>query len=156
MDLSKEELLLLAHLRQNARMSLTRLSRRTGIPISTIFDKIKKTGDGYIRRNTALVDFERLGFSVKVSILLAVGKRHKKDVGVFLEKFFNINSLARINNGFDFLLEAFFRNIRELEQFIESLDSRFVIKRKEVHYIIQDLKQESFLSDPDLIECVIQ
>ena len=37
-QISKKDLLLISHLRQNARETMTNVSRSTGIPISTIFD----------------------------------------------------------------------------------------------------------------------
>jgi len=38
----EKDLLILSELRQNARETLTKMSKHTGIPISTIFDKIKQ------------------------------------------------------------------------------------------------------------------
>ena len=35
--------------------------------------------------------------------------------------------------------------------FIEKLDRRFKIVDKNVYYIIEDIKKEAFMSDPDLV-----
>jgi hypothetical protein len=70
-------------------------------------------------------------------------------------KSLNVNSVYKINNGFHFLAECIFRDVKELEEFVDQIDERFSVRSKEVHYIIDDIKRESFLSQPDLIDLVI-
>ncbi len=152
--MQQQELLLMAHLRQNSRTSLTRLSRKTGMPVSTIFDKIKRREGNVIQKHISLINFSELGFSVKVSILLRVGKNQKNMATDFLKTIFNVNSLAKVNNGYDFLLEAIFHNLKELEEFFELLESKFVIKKKEVYYVVEELKKEEFMADPQLLPYV--
>lgn len=153
--MKKNDLLLMTYLRQNSRMSLTNLSKKTGIPISSIFDKLKNKYGSIIQKHVALIDFERLGFAVRVSVLLKVGKSKKEEAKNFLEKFFNVNSLFKINNGYDFLFEAVFHNLRELEDFFDAIENKFSVRKKEVFYIIEDIKKEEFLSDPDLLDYVM-
>ncbi|MBW2986236.1 Lrp/AsnC family transcriptional regulator [Candidatus Woesearchaeota archaeon] len=146
----KKDLILTAHLRVNSRESLTKLSRMTGVPVSTIFDRLK-TND-IIVKNTALLDFAKLGYGARATILLRAKKGEKDQLGAFLAKSLNINSLYKINNGFHYLAECIFRDVKELENFIDSIDEKFSIRSKEVHYIIDDIKREEFLSQPDLID----
>ena len=61
-------------------------------------------------------------------------------------------SIFRINNGFDFIVEAVFKNINELENFIESLEDKFKIKSKNVYYIIDEIKREKFMTDPRVVD----
>ncbi|MBD3319252.1 winged helix-turn-helix transcriptional regulator [Candidatus Woesearchaeota archaeon] len=153
--MKKQDLVLMSYLRQNSRMSLTNLSKKTGIPISSIFDRLKKANGTLIQKHVSLLDFGKLGFSVKVSILLKVGKQEKEKVKDALVKFFNVNSLCKVNNGYDFLVEAIFHDLKELEDFFDALDKKFTIRKREVYYIIEDLKKEGFLSDPQLLSYVM-
>jgi DNA-binding Lrp family transcriptional regulator len=153
--MKKQDLVLMSYLRQNSRMSLTKLSRKTGIPISSIFDKLKKSTGTIIQKHVSLLDFEKLGFTVKVSVLLKVGKTQRKEAQDLLNKIFNVNTLLKINNGYDFMLEAVFQNLREVEEFFEGLDRKLTVKKKEVFYIIEDIKKEAFLSDPSLLPYVM-
>ncbi|MBI4439643.1 hypothetical protein HY638_01615, partial [Candidatus Woesearchaeota archaeon] len=41
-------------------------------------------------------------------------------------------------------------SIGALEEFLEKLSVQFRVKRKEVYHIIDDIKREEFLSDPQL------
>lgn len=152
--MKKKELLLMSYLRQNSRMSLTNLSKKTGIPISSIFDKLKRRYGNVIMRHVSLLDFEQLGFSIKVHMLIKVSNKDKDVCRETLEKLFNINNLYKVNNGYDFLFEALFRNLRELQQFNDALEKKFTIKKQQAHFIIDELRVQNFMSDPQLIEYV--
>ncbi|MEA3514002.1 MAG: Lrp/AsnC family transcriptional regulator [Nanoarchaeota archaeon] len=144
---TKKDLLIISNLRQDARMNLTKMSRNTRIPISTIFDKIKSYNGNIVRKHVALIDFEKLGYNTRAKIILKVNKEDKVALKNYLVKDFNVNSVYRINNGYDFMIETIFQNIKAMEEFLEKLEERFRIEQKEYFYIIDDLKRESFLSN---------
>ena len=52
------------------------------------------------------------------------------------------------------MVEMVFREIREMEDFLEKIEDRFKIKAKQVFYVIEDLKREEFLAEPELLELV--
>ncbi|MBI2145558.1 Lrp/AsnC family transcriptional regulator [Candidatus Woesearchaeota archaeon] len=146
--LSDSDINLLAHLRKNARIKIKQLSRETGLPVSTIFDKVKGPIASCVEKYTCILKNSELGFSSRATIILKVDKEQKKEIGAFLEKHENVNSLFRINNGYDFLADIIFRQMGNLEEFIECLERKYRIKQKEVYFIIDEVKQESFLAEP--------
>lgn len=149
--MKKTDLLIISSLRQNAREKLTEMSKKTRIPVSTIFDRIKLHEGGVIRKHTALVDFGKLGYNTRANIILKVNKDDREAIKDFLMKNSSINSAFKINNGYDFLIEAVFANIKEVEDFTDLLEEKFNIKSKQVFYIIDDLKKEEFLSNPTVL-----
>jgi len=153
--MKEKDLLLLANLRANARETLTNISKKTKIPISTIFDKLKLHEENIIKKHTAIVDFSKLGFNTRVNMTLKVNKSERDDIRAFLSKHQNINSVYKINNGYDFLVEGIFRHIKDLEDFTEDLEERFKIKNKQVYYIVEDITREDFLAHPNLINLVM-
>jgi len=56
---SKKDLIVISYLRQNARETLTRLSRKTHIPVSTIYDKLKLHEHNLITKYTSLLDLHK-------------------------------------------------------------------------------------------------
>ena len=152
MEIKKKDLVILANLRTNGRESLTALSRKTRIPVSTIFDKIRAQEDSAIRKHTTLLNFEKLGFNSRAFVILGIEKEHREKLREFLLTCPNINSVLKINNGFNFMVEFIFRNMVDVENCIEDIEERFNIKHKKVHYIIEDLKREGFLEDSDKID----
>ncbi len=151
-ELKGKELLLLSHFRRNARESLTMISRRTRVPVSTIFDKLKHYEEGIIRRHTTLIDFSRLGYLTRANVLLKVAVEHREHVKQHLLKHEHVNSLFKVNNGYDFLAEMVFRHIKDLEDFLEALEQKYKVLEKNVFYIIEDICREEFMAKPDLVK----
>lgn len=139
------------HLRNNARETLTMISRKTGIPISTLYDKLKANEDNIILKYTTLIDFSKLGYLCKANIAIKVNVDDRVGVKNYFLCQDNVNSLYKINNGFDFLLEGVFKHVKEMEDFMELFERKFKVLDKNVHYIIEDIKREAFMANPELI-----
>ena len=120
--MNKNELLIITHLRQNARETLTKLSRKTGVPVSTIFDQLKRTD--VINKHTCLLNFNKLGFNTRANIMLRVNREDRELVKDYLVKNSNINSVYKTNNGFDFMVEGIFKHIKDMEDFMEILEEK--------------------------------
>ncbi len=152
--MNKKDLLIVSYLRKNARETLTNMSKKTKIPISTIYEKLRTQNGGIIKKHTSLIDFNKLGYSTRANIMLKVSKESKEAIKEHLLKAQQINSLYRINNGYDFLVEGVFRHLKELEEFLEKLDEKYDIEKNEVYYIIDDIKRETFMSDPQMLDMI--
>jgi DNA-binding Lrp family transcriptional regulator len=146
---NRKDKLLIAHLRTDGRMQLTDMSKKTGIPVSTLFDRLKMN-DGFITKHTCLLDFSKLGYNTRATIMLRAGN-DKQALKEHLQKHPSINNVHRINNGFDFMVEGVFKNVVDVEAFIDKLEGKFSIQDKKTFYVIEDIKREAFMSDPELI-----
>ncbi len=151
MKKTPKDLLILSELRKNARESLTKMSRRTRIPISTIHDRIRTNLDSLIKKNCALIDFSKLGFSTRVNLLIKTPPNKRKEVGEFLKNNFHVNTLLRISNEFDFLVELIFKDLKEAENFIDKLEEDFNIEAEKKYFVVEEIKKEEFLSDKNII-----
>jgi len=150
--MNKKDIAILSHLRKDARETLTKMSRMTTIPVSTIYDRMKAQENETIKGYTALLDFSRLGFNARCKIIIKVNRDKRDDVEKYLLSHQSINTLYKINNGFDFMMECIFRDMKGSEEFLENLDMKFGVKTKQVYYIIDDIKREAFMADPVLVE----
>src|SRR5688572_26174504 len=102
------DLKILQYMRQNSRMNLTTISRRTGIPVSTIFDRLRSQEGELIKRFTALVDFAKLGYPIRAEIFLKVEAVDRKKLAAYLLVHGRVNTLSRVNNGYDYAAECLF------------------------------------------------
>ena len=59
---------IISHLRNNARIPLTTMSKLTKIPVSTLFDRLKTNEDDIITKHTSLLDFAKLGYNARVNL----------------------------------------------------------------------------------------
>jgi len=121
------------------------------MPISTIFDKLKKLENSVITNHTSLLDFSKLGYNSRANVLVKVKPESKHDLCAFLTNNPNINNLCKINNGFDFLFETIFVDMNKLDEFLEFLDNKFPVENRQVYYVIKELNRESFLKDAELL-----
>jgi DNA-binding Lrp family transcriptional regulator len=151
----KKDLLILTELRNNARETLTKISRHVNIPISTIFDKIKLYQGELIKKHTTILDFSKLGFNARANIMIKVDRAVREEVRNFLLNHYNVNSVYKISNGFDFLIEGIFKNVKDVEDFLDYLESKFKLEQVQTHYIIEDIKRESFMNNQELLDLIL-
>jgi Lrp/AsnC family transcriptional regulator for asnA, asnC and gidA len=145
--LDQADLKLLGHLRTNARDTLTRISQETEIPISSIFDKLKRLEKmNVIKRYTSLLELNKIGIHVRVLLLVKPYKSSKGNLADWLIEKRPVNWLLRINGKWKLAAECLFPNIKNLESFIEDLEKSFRGVEFSVFYIIEDLKSEGFLA----------
>ena len=146
--MKKKDVVLLSHLRRNSRVPLTALSRRTGFPVSTIFDKLSKyASSGLVPKHTSLLSFQKLGFATNAHIMLKVDKHKKGELVDFLAKHHATNNLFKINNGWDVLHECVFSDMCALEEFVEMLELNYGVIEKNISYVLEEVRREAFLSD---------
>ncbi len=146
----KKEIGLLMELRKDGRQTLTDISKKIGMPVSTIFDKVKANRNQMINRFTCLLDFRKIGFNCRAQIVLRIRKDQKDqkaEMQEYLVRHPNVNSVYKINNGYDFLVETVFRELKELDEFLEKLEEQFRVQEKNVYYIIDDVAREVFMTD---------
>ncbi len=152
--LRKKELILLSCLRNNARETLTNISRQTKIPISTIFDKLREYEKQFIKKHTSLIDFRKLGYDLKIQLLIKLDLAKRKEFENFILKSQNVNNAYRINNKYDYFVEVIFKNIAEFQLFIDRLQSFNVLDMDE-HFVVEDMKREDFLADRNFVEILM-
>ncbi|HLD12192.1 MAG TPA: Lrp/AsnC family transcriptional regulator [Candidatus Nanoarchaeia archaeon] len=146
---TNKDLLILHHLRSNSRQALTKISRKTGIPVSTIFDRIQNNLNNLIRKNTTLINYEQLGYQARIQALLKISAEHRENAKDYFSKHPSINNAFRINNGYQYIIEAILKDLPAVEHFLEELEHNVVITDKKVFYIIENIKEEAFLTDDE-------
>lgn len=132
-------------LRQNSRIKLTDMSRQTGIPVSTIHERMQQ--NTAIKKYSAVIDFEQLGYPNKVFIFFKSNKTKREELKDLLIKNPHTNSLYKINNGYDFLAECLFTGLKDIEDFLELIRDGYSAKA-DAHYIIEDLVEQAFMTNP--------
>ena len=95
--IDKKDMLIMAHLRMNARETLTRISKKTRVPVSTVYERIKNKEAELIVKHCALLDFTKLGFMTKAQVLIKAKNGDKKMVQEYLSKHHHVNNLFKIN-----------------------------------------------------------
>ena len=147
--MNKNDAILLSNLRANGRMPLTVLAQKTGLPVSTIHCRLQKRVKEGLFKPALLLNFEKISFSAHAFVLLSVQPTERDKMISHLNTHPNVNSLYRVNNGWHVLFDCVFRDLRALELFMDSIESKFTVKEKQVHYVLAELKTETFLAGVD-------
>lgn len=143
--LDQADLEISSRLRKNARETLTRISTDIVIPISAVFDRLKRLETtGVIIRHTSLLDAEKIGISVRVILLIRTNDNRKKELERYLTENSQVNNLSKINGKWSLMVEAWFKDINGLELFIETIREDFKEVEFSVLHVLEDLKRESF------------
>ena len=146
--MNKGDKKILGFLRTNARQTLTKISKDTRMPISTVFDRLKQMEKtGVILRHTSLLDMKKIGFNVQVFLFIKANRNHKNELEKCLVENPNVNSMVKINGEWNYILETLFGDINSLESFVDDVKNDFKEITISVHYALKDLKRESFLMD---------
>ncbi len=146
MNITKKDYILLTALRTNARQTLTQISKKTRIPISTLHERLKSQEKNIIHRFATILDFTKLGFHTKVHFQIKTTPEQKARLQSYLELHEQVNCLYKIANDFDFFVEAVFEHVADVEEFIEILQEKFSIQDYNTQFISKDIKRESFLA----------
>ncbi len=152
MKFTKKDKEIIAYLRRDSRMQLTKLSRKTGIPVSTLFERIKSLRTSVITKPTLILKFSELGMGTHVFIMIKTFGNNRNKVIDYLRNNKNTNSLWRINNHFDILAEVVFADLKEFDDFLQKLDENFSIRDIELEYVVEEFKKEDFFSDPNTVK----
>ena len=147
LQLNKKQIELTLQLRKAGRQPLTEVSKKINMPVSTIFDRLKSDSNNVIQKFTCLLNFNKLGFNCRAHMVFRIKKKDKDEMQQYLLKHQNVNSAYKINNGYDFLIETVFKELKELDMFMERIDEKFKVLEKRVYYTIEDVTREAFLTD---------
>ncbi len=140
-----KQLLLLSYLRENSRDKLTSISKKTNLPISTLYDTLKQLENSLIIKHTSLIDFFQLGYKTHAQVLIHVDQDFRDKLKQFLLCHQQINNVYKTGHKFHFIAECVFQSMRELDDFIENLERKFSINDYRVNHLVEEIKREEFL-----------
>jgi Lrp/AsnC family transcriptional regulator for asnA, asnC and gidA len=136
--MNAKDLAILNELRRDARMTLLDIAHHTGIPLSTVHERMKRVQQELVTKNTMLVRLDRLGFPHRMLYAFTAKRLDFNE----LRSHPHLNGFTTIANGKDTLIEMVFRTVAEATLFEEWLTPR-VANLRTVH-LIEDLKREAW------------
>jgi Lrp/AsnC family transcriptional regulator for asnA, asnC and gidA len=140
---------ILACLRRDARQPLKSMSKQVGLPISTIYDRIKKLEvNGLIESYTVLINYKKMQHPIKAAIFLKAnnGNREKLETAAF-ESIYTNTLIKLTGDEYNYLLEGVFPSMDALSTFVDKLGAGFNLEKHKVYYVITEIKRESFMKN---------
>ena len=147
MEMDEKNLDLLKELEKNGRQNLKKLSKKTGMSITTVYERIKKLEkNGVIKGYQALIDYQKIGFDLPVIIELVVKREKQFDVVNKLIKFNNVSAIYGTTGSTDLMVIAKFKNRTDLTNFINTLFEMEGIQKTETRVILNIFEKNLILS----------
>jgi len=143
---NEKELLILNKIRKNSRITLKKISRDINIPVSTIFDNLKRIEEKIIIKYVTILDFSKIGYKIRVAFMIKSKNKQEFLKNIIEDK--NINSISKIMNDYDYHIDTIFTNLSDLFKFKEKLYELGAERIKE-HHIIDELKTEDINIEPN-------
>jgi len=131
----------LNQLRMDCRDSLTAIAGRTGIPLSTVFKKVKRFHEQGLVRHVCLLDFARLGFPLRAGVFIRASK--KSEVKKALASLACLNNFYQVSGAYDFYADMVFKDWHSYESLLDKLKSMEAVQSVRAHFI-QPVRQEVF------------
>lgn len=138
--LDEKDLRILAELERDCRQRTNQISKQTDIPITTVFNRIKKlSSSGHIRGFRAVLDPEKMGKSLLAFVFVTLNRESQiaQDKGISeteiitrIASFPCVQEVHSVTGEWDLILKIRTKNIGELDQFLsEKLRTEQLIGR---------------------------
>ncbi len=136
--MNKKDRLIVSLLRSDGRAPISAISQSVQLCRASVAERLKST---YIKKYTALIDFQRLGF-IHIFFWVKVAHNERNVLKKFLLQHKSLNSMYVSENGF--FVEMYFQSEEEYEEFFSSIEKAFIIFEKQVFIIDEEIIQECF------------
>lgn len=138
-------------LTENSRTPISKISLKTGIPDSTVSNRIKKLEkNNVIEQYTTLINPEAVGIKVTAMIIIQTETENHENVEKELPKLDQVSHVYSISGEYDILIKVWAHTLEELNDIINS-EIRTINGIEELRELIvmERLKEEPIIIDPD-------
>ncbi|MBS3925836.1 MAG: Lrp/AsnC family transcriptional regulator [Nitrosarchaeum sp.] len=143
MNLDKNDERILKNLLVDARLSARQLGLKLGMSTVTILSRIKKLEkEKVIKGYTALIDHEKLGYTLTAVIEIIAKKDKIIDIETELSKIENVCGVYDITGNTDTLVIAKFKSRNELSEFVKGIASIQNIENTITHVVLNTAKED--------------
>ena len=116
------DLQILRHLQEDGRVSNAELARRVGMSPPSVLQRVRRLEDqGFIRRYTAVLDHQRMGFSLIVIAMVSLALHQEQPIEQFRKsavQFPEVIECLHVSGDFDFMLKIVVTDMHAYERFV--------------------------------------
>ena len=122
MELNEKDLKIIQALKENARLGVKDIARKTGIPITTVFNRIRSLEkDGIIEGYSVIIDRKKLGKDIQAFILVNIAYTSKINPDDFSRELLQLPEVEDcyvISGATNILIKVSTKDIDDLNDFI--------------------------------------
>jgi len=127
---------------RRSNMSCRQISRKLGVSAVTVLKRIKTLEkEGIIRRYTAELDYDKLGYDIPAIIKMRIVKGRYSEVEKKIAPNPNIFAIYDITGDFDSIVIAKFKSRKSIDAFLKKIQTYDFIERVETHFVLNTIKE---------------
>ncbi len=124
-------------------MSFNKIASKLGVSVGTAFNRVRSLEEkGVLKGYTALVDSDKLGYSLTAIIMVQAEGSHLTDVENEIAKTANVVAVYDITGNYDAVAIAKFKDRANLNVFIKNLLAMPHIKRTVTDIALNIIKED--------------
>lgn len=127
----------------DSRQSFREVARKIDVSSGTVASRVKEMeDDGIIKKYTALLDYEKLGYELTVITEIVVSNGMMMDVGAEIAEMGQTIGVYNITGDSDIMVLAKFRTRSELSNFTKSILRLPHVERTKTHLVLNTIKED--------------
>lgn len=139
-DLDKE---IINNLMLDSRLSYRKLASILNVSVATIMHHVNKLEkEKIIKKYTAKVDYEKLGYDIEVLVEVRIAKGKLFLVEKKIAANPNVFSVYDITGAFDAVILARFQNRRKMDNFLKKIQTYDFVERTNTRLILNMIKEK--------------
>ena len=133
---------ILNELMTHAKVPLRDLAKKVKVSFVTVMNRIKRMEkEGIIKRYTAIVDYDSLGFGIHVLIDVRISKGKLFELETKLAAFPNVYTVFDTTGDFDATILARFDSTRSLDAFVKKIQTFDFVERTNTILVLNTIKE---------------
>lgn len=134
---------ILKRLLTDARLSGRQMAKSVGVSVGTVIAKVKRMErEGIIKRYSATLDHEKLGYELTVVTEITVSKGKLLDMETEIAKVANVCAVYDVTGSADAMIVAKFKTRKDLSDFAKTLLAMPFVERTNTHVVLTTVKED--------------
>lgn len=127
----------------NSKQSFRKIASRLGVSPATVLNRISRLEKGgVIKKYSAMLDYEKLGYDISAIIDVRVSKGKLFEVESRIAHHPNVQAVFDITGSFDSMIIANFKSRHDLDKFLKKIQAYDFVERTETKLILNRVKEE--------------
>ena len=128
----------------SSRLSLRQIAKKVDVSVATVMHRINKLEqEKIIKKYTAQLDYEKIGYDIEVMIEIRISKGRLLDVEKKIAVHPNVFAVYDVTGAFDAVLLARFQTRRQMDNFLKKIQTYEFVERTETKLVLQAVKEEN-------------
>lgn len=127
---------------ENGRLSYREIAKKVGVSVATVMHRVDALQHNkVIKKYTAALDYEKLGYDITVIIEVQVSKGKLEQVEKKISKHPNVMAVYDVTGAFDIIIISKFKNRKAMDAFLKLIQTYDFVLRTNTQLVLNSMKE---------------